>query len=392
MDAALKVSRAVTNLAFNQPFFGSCLMQLRLVEDESIPTMCTDGREVRWGREFVDGLSEDDVRFVLAHEVMHVILKHCQPWKGRDQRTCNMAMDYVINEQLEQSGFRTVEGGLIDRKGRFTGMAWEEVYRILEQIKQDEENGNTDKFSDEEKDDIKQQLADNEASHIEPSDAKTAAEQAEDSDRIDDMVIRAATQQEMSGKGDCPAGMRERIKEIRTAQIPWQEQLQKLVKCKYPEDFSYSRPNRRHIGSGLYLPTMTGEEAGDIVIAVDTSGSVSQAELKAFVGEVNCIINDIKPRKVYLMSSDTAVADVKEYDRDHYFTDFEAVGGGGTSFKPVFEYIEEHKLDVDQLIYFSDMYVWDGDFPAKHPDFPVVWCSSGNDYNVPFGELVKIKA
>lgn len=390
MDAALKISRAVTNLAFNQPFFGSCLMQLTLKEDQ-VPTMCTNGREVLWGREFVDELSEEDVRFVLAHEVMHVILKHCQPWKGRDQRICNMAMDYVINEQLEQSGFSTIEGGLIDRDGRFTGMAWEEVYRILKDIKEEEENDSTDKFSNDEKEKLKEQMGNGEASHIEPGGEITDAEKADAADRIDDMVIRAATQQEMSGKGNMPAGMRERVKEIRTAQIPWQDQLQTMVKCKYPEDFSYSRPNRRHIGSGLYLPTMTGEEAGNIVIAVDTSGSVSQAELVAFVGEVNAIINDIKPHKVYLMSADSQVAEVKEFDKNHYFTDFGAVGGGGTSFWPVFKYIEENKLEVDQLIYFSDMYVYDGDFPTNHPDYPVIWVSSGKEYNVPFGDLIKIK-
>jgi len=391
MDAKLKVSRAVTNLAFNQPFFGSCLMQLILKEDDDVPTMCTNGREIRWGRIFVDTLSEEDVRFVLAHEVMHVILKHCQPWKGKDPQLCNIAMDYVINEQLELSGFRCIEGGLIDRKGRFTGMAWEQVYRILEDIKNDQETPKTDEFSDGEKEKLKEQMGRNEPSHIEPGGEVTDAEKAEAADKIDDMIIRAATQQEMSNKGDVPAGMRERIKEVRTAQIPWQEQLQTMVKCKYPEDFSYSRPNRRHIGSGLYLPTMVGEEAGNIVIAVDTSGSVSQAELKAFVGEVNAIINDIKPHKVYLMSADCQVAEVKEFDRDHYFTDFGAVGGGGTAFWPVFNYIEEHELEVDQLIYFSDMYVDGSCFPKKQPDYPVIWVSSGAKYNVPFGDLIQIK-
>jgi len=390
MDAALKVSRAVTNLAFNQPFFGSCLMQLKLIEDKTVPTMCTNGSEIRWGPEFVDGITEEEVRFVLAHEVMHVILKHCQPWKGKDPQACNVAMDYVINEQLEGAKFSVIEGALIDRNGRFTGMTWQEVYRILEQVKNDEKTESTNSMSEKEKDELKEQM-ENAEDHIEPGGAKTDSEEAEASEKIDDMVIRAATQQEMRGKGQLPGGLKERIKEIRTAQIHWAEQLQRLVKSRYPEDFSFSRPNRRHISSGLYLPTMTGNKAGNIVIAVDTSGSVSPEELVLFVGEINAIINEIQPTKVFLMSSDYRVADVKEYDEGHYFTDFDAVGGGGTSFVPVFEYIEKHKVEVDQLIYFSDMYVGRNDFPADHPDFPVIWCSSGKEYDVPFGDLVKIK-
>jgi predicted metal-dependent peptidase len=105
MKPDLKISRAVTKLAFNQPFFGSCLMQLRLEEKAEIPTMCTDSKHIWWNAKFVEELSEEEVQFVLAHEVMHVLLKHCKPHLGKDPKLCNVAMDYVINAQLRDCGF-----------------------------------------------------------------------------------------------------------------------------------------------------------------------------------------------------------------------------------------------------------------------------------------------
>jgi len=388
MEASLKISRAVTNLAFNNPFFGSCLMQLKVEERKDVQTMATNGTNVFWGREFVDKITEEEVRFVLAHEVMHVILKHCQVFEGKDPQLCNVAMDYVINPQLVQSGFSMVEGALYDESGKFHNMAWEEVYRELEAIQKDKPTKSS--LSAGEKEKIKKDIEGAEE-HIESSTGKTESQKQEESDAIDDMVIRAATQQEMSTKGGMPSAIKDRIKAIRENQVAWDEQLDKHVKAKYAEDFTFARPNRRHLSRGMYLPTMDGKRAGCLAIGVDTSGSVSVAELTAFVGEINNIINDIKPEKVYLMSADCQVAQVLEYDTDHYFENFDAIGGGGTSFVPVFDYIEKHNLEIDQMIYFSDMGVYSGDYPQKHPDFPVVWCSSQLEPEVPFGHLIKIK-
>jgi predicted metal-dependent peptidase len=388
MDAQLKISRAVTNLAFNNPFFGSCLMQLKLEEKQEVSTMATNGTHVYWGRDFVDSISEEEVRFVLSHEVMHVILKHCQNFEGKDPQLCNVAMDYVINPQLSEAGFSMVEGALYDETGKFHNMAWEEVYRCLDDIQNDREPPVS--MSEGEKNKIKEDIKKS-TDHLEPSQAQSEAGKGEESDKIDDMVIRAATAQEMSGKGGLPQGVKERVKAIREHQVAWTEKLELLVKAKYPEDFTFSRPNRRHIGSGLYLPTMDGHKAGPIAIAVDTSGSVSKQELELFVAEINNIINDIRPEKVYLMSADCQVAEVVEYESDHYFEDFDAVGGGGTSFVPVFNHVEKEGLQIDQLIYFSDMYVGDRDFPENHPDYPVIFCSSGSERDVPFGDLIKIK-
>lgn len=385
MKPDLKISRAVTKLAFNQPFFGSCLMQLRLEEKAEIPTMCTDSKHIWWNAKFVEELSEEEVQFVLAHEVMHVLLKHCKPHLGKDPKLCNVAMDYVINAQLRDCGFSIVKGALLDPTFSFDNLSWEEVYNKLEGIKNNKPDPS---LSESDINKLKRDI-ENAEEHFAPSSAKTATQIEEENNRIDEMLVRAANLGESSG--NIPSELKNCVKALKEAKIPWREELEIHIKSRYPEDFTFAKPNRRHMGSGLYLPTLNSEQAGTLVIAVDTSGSVSELQLTSFVNEINYIINEVNPLKVYLMSSDTRVANVKEYDSDHYFENFDAVGGGGTSFIPVFEYISDNSIEVDQMLYFSDMYVGPHDFPKTTPDYPVTWVSTGSTNNPPFGKLIKLE-
>lgn len=400
MDSQLKISRAVTNLAFSNPFFGSCLMQLKLQENIATRTMATDGVNLYWGDNFVKQMTEEHTRGVLCHEVMHVVLKHCVPWPGKDKQLCNVAMDWVINEQLRDANISLPEGALYDPTGVTRGWAWQEVYNFLKNTQEDKEDvfegtPNKDSKGDlnqENRNKIKEQIA-NAEDHFDTNEDDSPAELEERASRIDDMLVRAANAQEAAGRGQMPGCARDRINEIRTPQIDWREELINTVRSRYPEDYSFAKPNRKFLGSGLYLPSMSGFRAGTIVVGFDTSGSMSKEDLSIAVSEINFIINDIKPEKVILMSADYSIANVREYTADTWFTleDFEAVGGGGTSFRPVFEEVE--KLDsVDQVIYFSDMYVNDHCFPRKSPDYPVTFVSTtGNDYPVPFGKLIKIR-
>jgi len=401
MDSTLKISRAVTNLAFSQPFFGSCLMQLKLQESLLVPTMATDAINLYWNDEFVKGMSEEDTRGVLCHEVMHVLLKHCVPWPGKDRQLCNVAMDWVINEQLYQARISLPEGALYDPTGHTSGWAWQEVYNFLKNVQEDKEDpyaGTPNKeqgksLSAKDRSKIKEQV-NNAEDHVESNEGLSPVEAEERDSRIDDMLIRAASAQEAAGRGQLPGSAKSRINEIRTPQIDWREELINTVKSRYPEDYSFSRPNRKFLGSGLYLPSMCGSRAGTIVIGFDTSGSMTKEDLILAASEVNFIVNEIKPEKVILMSADYNVANVREYDSDTWFSieDFEAIGGGGTSFRPVFK--ETEKLDhVDQVIYFSDMYVNDHCFPIEMPDYPVTFVSTtGRDYDLPFGNLIRIRS
>ena len=107
MDSQLKVSRAVTKLGYSKPFFGSCAMTLRVYENNSIPTMATDGKTIMWNREFVDKLSEDETEAIIAHEVLHVVWLHHLRQGDRNPKKCNIAMDYAINWTLKKKGLNS---------------------------------------------------------------------------------------------------------------------------------------------------------------------------------------------------------------------------------------------------------------------------------------------
>lgn len=402
MDSQLKISRAITNLAFSQPFFGSCLMQLNVTNNDDLPTMATNGESLFWNSDFVNDLKEDETRGVLAHEVMHVILKHCKPHKGKDAALCNVAMDWVINEQLDYAGFTLPSGALRDPTGVTNGWAWEEVYRFLDNVKSDAEelfkgtpyqnDENPPRIPPSALTKIKEQIESPEE-HVQENSGDSEAQQSERDAKIDEMIVKAANAQEAAGRGTLPGDVKQRLKEIRSPKVNWREELFNTVKSCYPEDYSLRKPNRRHFPNGLLLPSMVGERAGVLAIGLDASGSMDIEDFTKAVSEVNYIVNELKPEKVYLLSADYAVTNVKEYDSNAYFTieDFELIGGGGTSFTPVFEKIEKDGIFPDQVIYFSDMYVNEYCFPDKAPDYPVTFVSTRADYEPPFGKTIVIQ-
>jgi len=402
MDAQLKISRAVTNLAFSQPFFGSCLMQLKLQERVDIPTMATDSVNLFWNSDFVTNrLTEAETRGVLAHEVMHVILKHCVPHPGKDLKLVNVATDWVINYELDKSGFELPEFALRDPTGVTNGWAWQEVYNYIRNIQQDKENpfegtpnaSSKNPPNSEARDAVKKQIEGAE-SHFDTNAKESSSQQEERASRIDDMITRAAEAAQSAGRGQIPGSAKERLKALKENKIDWREQLQARVKAPYKEDYTFSSPNRKFLEQGLYLPSMVGSKVKSIGIGLDTSGSMTTEALELSCSEVNYIINELKPEKVYLLSADYSIANVREYDGSTWFTieDFNIVGGGGTSFRPVFDYIEKKDLLVDQVIYFSDMYVNSSCFPEKAPPYPVIFVSTnGYNYEVPFGDIILMR-
>ena len=100
MDEQTKVSRSITRLVISHPFFGSMALSLKIEADEEISTMCTDGKFIKWNHDFVANMSEEETTGVMAHEVMHVGMKHNLRRGDRDPERWNIACDYVINPIL----------------------------------------------------------------------------------------------------------------------------------------------------------------------------------------------------------------------------------------------------------------------------------------------------
>jgi len=408
MEAQLKVSRAVTKAAIQRPFFGSCLLNLRVEMSDKVPTMATDGKHVYYNKEFVDSLSEDETLGVLCHEVMHVILLHCQPWKGKDPKLCNAAMDYVINENLIYDGIVLPEGALINRTGNFTGLAWQQVYNILKDIqekdKQQQDQGGdlgsqegdgseaakNAGISNRDQQSIAKEIAGFDEDHVQTNDELSEADMSALKDTVERMAVSAAEQAKAAGK--LPGGVDGIIKEIRTAKVDWKAMIRTNIKSSCPDDYSFRRPNKKlYAATGIYMPSMYSETIDTLVFALDTSGSVSQSEMVRHLSEMNAVSLELKPLKTMVIYTDCNVAKVEEYGPGEEINQLNTRGGGGTEFTPVFDYLEYHGITPDHLVYFSDMEVYQGAFPKHAPDYPVTWLSTSQDYPVPFGDLILVK-
>jgi predicted metal-dependent peptidase len=136
------------------------------------------------------------------------------------------------------------------------------------------------------------------------------------------------------------------------------------------------------------MPSYTGFSAGEVVVAIDTSGSIGEGELNMFLSELAGILDDCKPEKVCVLAIDAKVAAVTELDSGADIANNPPAlkGGGGTSFRPAFEWCHENGIEPASLIYFTDMC---GDFPKEAPSYPVIWCAT-MDYVAPWGETVRI--
>jgi predicted metal-dependent peptidase len=196
-------------------------------------------------------------------------------------------------------------------------------------------------------------------------------------------VAQAAQAAKMMGK--LSDGMARLVDEVLNPKVDWREVLQQFVeKCK-DDSRTWARPNRRFIQQGLYLPSKDGEAMGELVVAVDCSGSVGVDELNQFAAEVKTIHEDQKPSKITIIYFDSSVSHVDEFTRDDEVS-MEPHGGGGTAFSPIFEKVEELAIEPVACVVLTDLYCNDyGDTPP----YPVLWVSNGRDgEDTPFGETV----
>ena len=370
MDANLKIARCKTSLMVKAPFYGSMALSCRFVQQDDGNTMCTDGQTIWWSEDFVDAHSEDEIKGVIAHEIMHIVLKHHLRRGQRDVKGWNIATDYVINSGLLAEGFTLPANGLID--DQYDGMMAEKVYDLLPRSEDQEEpqwGGVSDAKGE---------------GDGQPSPAEVAQMEAD----IDQRVFMAASAAEASGK--LPASIKDMVNRMRRTQVDWMDVIRRFVGGDQPDDYTFRRCNRKvYYTQGIYMPAVDRLGVGDIVLGWDSSGSVSMREQEYFLGVFNQLIEDFNPRSVTLIVCDADVQSVTRYEQGEPVEAVEAKGRGGTRVKPVFQYVEDNNIDCDAMVYLTDMGIWD--WPDEEPDYPVLWVSTDTNANdAPIGETTHI--
>jgi len=395
--AAERIRKARTALLLDHPFFGSLLFRLKGDECRSIPTMATNGVVLRYNPAFVDTLNAATLAGVLAHEVLHPALQHHVRRSGRDSRRWNEACDYAINPLLLDAGLSLPDGVLVDH--RFRGMSAEQIYNLREAEAQPQPSGQnsaSEGAGDGSGETSEKQCCTDEPTAPEteggvgqvldaplPDDGTPSVEEQAREWRV--AVNQAITLSKQAGKA--PAGLARTLEGAAEAQVDWRELLRRLWSDTIPADSSWMRPNRRHIWSGLYLPGVAREGTGEIAIAVDCSGSVNARQLRLFEAEIRSIIEGQRPERVHVLYFDAEVHKVDTYMAGEMLH-LEPVGGGGTDFGPCFDWLNEHGIHPQTMVFLTDLY---GSFPESAPDYPVIWASTGSR-QAPFGSVIPMHA
>ena len=396
-----KVQKAKISLMRSPKFalLSGVLMVGKTRVDDDIPTAATNGRDERYGREFVKRLKDQELNFVVAHEASHKMYRHLTTWRklhDESHHLANAACDYVINLMLkdmdpegkliqmpkwdkdmpEIGKKRGDPMGLIDE--RFRGMNTKQVFDILKE-EDDGSGGDGDgmDFHD---------WAD--AQGMSEEEKKQLLKEIDQAIRQGQMA-----HQKLAGKG--AGGLNRELDELMAPKVDWREVLREFVKsaCRANDTSSWRRVNRRFLSTGTYMPSMIGEKVGHLVIGIDTSGSIGGPELAEFLSEVKCIAEDVNPEKVDLLYWDCEVAGHETYEANNVRDIVQSTkprGGGGTSPSCITEYLKEKKIDPECIIILTDGYVgsdWGGDWTR-----PVLWCiTGGNEVTAPNGKTIHIK-
>ncbi len=396
---SLRIQKARTALILDHPFFGSLLFRLKGRECRSIQTMATDGLSLYYNPEFVETLNAATLAGTLAHEVMHPALHHHVRRSGRDPKRWNVACDFAINPLLVDAGLSLPDGVLIDNS--FRGMSAEQIYNLLESESETEEGpgkvGGDDEPGGEESTEEESGDGDSHSPSAPvteggigqvldapPPDEETPT--IEEQAREWDVAVNQATTVARQA-GNIPAGLNRTLEGAAEASVDWREMLRRFWSDTIPADYSWMRPSRRHIWTGLYLPGVVRGGAGEVAIAVDCSGSVSARQLRLFEAEVRSILEGQRPERVYVLYFDAVVQKVETYEGGQRIN-LNPVGGGGTEFGPCFEWLGERGIRPQALVFLTDLY---GSFPPSEPEYPVFWASTGSR-KAPFGEVIPMQA
>jgi len=421
MSVEDKIIKARVQMISKAPFYGTLVMNLNFKEADprEIPTCAvTPYGTVYYNREYIENLTLEELKGVLVHEVLHVALLHLERRGTRNIIKANMAMDYAVNLIVEED-FSLPKGVLLDHK--YQNMAWEQIYDQLP----DPElcDGDCSKCPLAKGMGIPGRGFGNKAcrrfgsfdKHItrdELERAKEAAKSGASSDDLKKLGIPKEILDEDTSKspnwrkimsdaynyaknaGNLPAGLERLVDEFSQPQISWKELLSQYVSRSIPYNFTYRRCSRKSIVSGHYFPSLL-KEMIEVMICVDTSGSINEDDLREFMGEILGLLRSFERVEITLMSCDTQLYQVNKVSNEYDLRASKLVGGGGTSFRPVFKYLREEKKDTKILVYFTDCY---GDFPD--PDevpsgLTVIWVVTrdGNPEAIPeyFPYVVQLK-
>jgi len=368
-------------LLLKHPFFATLLMRLDIKACQTTETGYTNGKVIGYNPKWIDELTLEQTIGFLVHEAEHLVLLHDIRRQHREHKKWNYAADYAINPMCIDWGFQLPPNGLID--DAFDGMSADEIYGKLPDEQGGGKGGGGKGQGDEPGwGEVRDQPGQD------GNKAGTSEKKQQEQQRKMDVE---QAKQTAKAAGKMPAGLERLIDDILTPKLDWRIVLRRFINTFAKNDYTWYPPSRRFIHMGLYLPSLRSNEIENIILAIDTSGSISKKELSQFAGEVNAILEEVNTT-IDVLYCDT---EIPENGGHEVFEKFDlplklkAVGGGGTDFRPPFEWVAEHGKFPNCFIYLTDM--WCHDFPEVPPPYPVLWIRTSDfDNEPPFGQVLDL--
>jgi hypothetical protein len=356
-----KLITARIGLLLRHPFFGNLATRMKLIDASNwCETLATDGRNFYYNNEFVDKLKPKEAEFGFAHEVLHNVFDHMGRRDSRDPTISNIAADYAVNQILKDERIGAVPSFIkIFQDDKYRGMSYEQIYSVLEEKAQKiditklgellDEHLDGDEDSDGDGGDDDQDGSGNGRPRY------TAEEKKQIRDEIKEAMVAAA---QAAGAGRVPAGVQRMISDFTEPKMDWRQMLRMNIQSIFKSNFSFSRPNRKSQHCGAILPGMMNEETIDVSVAIDMSGSISDAMAKDFISEVKGIMDEYKDFKLDLWCFDTEVYNYAKFTGDtaDEIMEYECKGGGGTDFEANWEFMKDQDIQPKRFIMFTDGY------------------------------------
>ena len=369
-------------------FYGLLLMHMRFGLDEECNTAYTDGYRINFSPVFLESLSNDEVDFVLMHEILHVVLKHCFRGRKVDPYLFNIACDIVVNSNILYSKNMNLKYITLEKYGESMHLApngkegylytAEEVYNML----------------------IKDSLSKNSGKSVkgESFDDHSHWEEADDDFTIDEWEKRVIDAAESSAKrdtsvGNIPLGVQRYISSLKNATIDWRMLLNDFISLEVG-DYSFTPPDRRMDGP-FFMPDFNEmvekeDDPKEILFMIDTSGSVNSNQITQAYSEIKGALEQFTSLTGYLGFFDYVVYEPQEFSSIEDILEIIPKGGGGTNFFAVFEYVNNLENKPKAIIILTDGYAR---FPKEsvRNGIPVIWVMNNDKVTPPWGEVARMK-
>ncbi len=397
---AERVLKARIRLSLSLPFLASSIMRLPVVcvpQSTWCKTASTDGYHLFYNPAWMQTLKDEEIRGVLAHEVLHVLFDHAHRRGNKGAKPWNVACDFAINLLLVEQGFKLPRGGLLAKT--FEGMTAEQIFeamgfdphqpqKALKKIKPLASDSRSlgDGHAGE--------LPDLGEDLVDPTDPQVRPwrdPQAPDPQQLDELRKELRDDAMTRLEGSVAAAFAGHCQAANERHIDWRALLRAWLTDRIKGDWTSYPFSKRHVHRGLFMPSASMAAPAQVVFAIDTSGSMSDEVLSEMVGELQAF-RETFPCKLSVLQADAKVQSVTSYealDGMEVPQRMSLLGRGGTDFRPVFEWVKSNAPDA------VVMYVTDGQgtYPEVAPSNPVIWLLTHQDQKnreLPFGNSVSI--